>query len=62
MKITHNILLVIALILTGCNGTSSLDPEVARSENQPIRFAVSGDLSVKSKAVIDESNYTEFGF
>lgn len=62
MKIILNILLITTLILTGCNGYSSLDSETTQSENPPIMFAVSGDLSVGSKTVIDNTNYTGYGF
>ena len=62
MKKTINILLTIALIVTGCDGPSSLKPDVLLSDNHPIEFAVSCDLSVESKAAIYGSNITSYGF
>ncbi len=50
-RITH-ILLIAILILAGCKDHSSIDPEAGLSENLPIEFGVSGDLSVESKAPI----------
>lgn len=52
MKRTINILLAMALILTGCKGHSSLTPDVTHPQDNPIKFAVSCDMSVESKAII----------
>lgn len=59
MKRIHYIFLAAALLLTGCERQAPLGPV---ADNRPIEFGVSGDLSVQSKAVIDENNYTHFGF
>lgn len=60
MKRIAHILLVSILILTGCKDNSSYTPESGLSENHPIEFGVSGDLSVESKAPINSS--TDAGF
>ena len=54
MKRTINILLAMAFILAGSKGPSSLEPDVLQSEDYPIEFAVSCNLSVESKAVIND--------
>lgn len=53
MKRTIYIFLTMAFIIVGCKGSSSLDPDVMQSTDHPIGFAVSCDLSVESKAVIN---------
>ena len=53
MNRTINILLTVAFILVGCKGPSSLEPDVLKSEDYPIAFEVSCDLSVETKAVIN---------
>lgn len=58
-RIPH-ILLITILILTGCKDHQSYDPESAQSENIPIEFGVSSDLSVESKAPITTN--TDAGF
>lgn len=54
--------MTIALILTGCKGPSSLDPDMTQPENNPIKFAVTCDLSVESKAIItDPTGFVALG-
>lgn len=63
MKRTTDILILTAvLILTGCKGVSSLEPETGTSAPRPIEFGISSDLTVGSKAVIDNTNYKAHGF
>ena len=61
-RIIDIIILTSVLILTGCKDVSSVDPQIGASDSWPIEFGISSDLSVESKAAIDESNYTDFGF
>lgn len=61
-RITDILILTSALILTGCKGISSIEPENGASDIRPIGFSISSDLSVESKAVIDNTNYTDNGF
>lgn len=61
-RITDIIILTTVLVLTGCKGVSPLEPEIGASESRPIEFGITSDISVESKAIIDESNYTDFGF
>lgn len=62
MKRTASILLVTLLIHSGCKDVSSVDPQIGESDRRPIEFGISSDLSVESKAAIDENNYTAAEF
>ena len=61
-RIIDIIILTSVLILSGCKDVSSVDPQIGAPESRPIEFGISSDLSVESKAAIDESNYTDFEF
>lgn len=61
-RIIDIIILTSVLILTGCKDVSSVDPQIGESDRRPIEFGISSDLSVESKAAIDETNYTAAGF
>lgn len=61
-RITDIIILTTVLVLTGCKGVSPLEPEIGASESRPIEFGISSDLTVGSKATIDNTNYTANGF
>lgn len=61
-RIIDIIILTSVLILSGCKDVSSVDSQIGASDSWPIEFGISSDLSVESKAAIDESNYTDFGF
>lgn len=63
MKRTTDILILTAvLILTGCKGVSSLEPETGTSAPRPIEFGISSDFSVESKALISNANVKEYTF
>lgn len=53
-------LTALLLLFTGC-GKHSAIPDKG-TNNVPIEFGISSDLSVESKTVIDENNYTSHGF
>ena len=61
-RIIDIIILTSVLILSGCKDVSSVDPQIGESDRRPIEFGISSDLSVESKAAIDETNYTAAGF
>ena len=61
-RIIDIIILTSVLILSGCKDVSSVDPQIGASDSWPIEFGISSDLSVESKAAIDETNYTAAGF
>lgn len=61
MNRTQYIFLTALLLLsTGCGKHSAIPDE--DTNNVPIEFGISSDLSVEYKTVIDESNYTSHGF
>ena len=50
------------LLLTGCGKHPLPDFEAENEGGKPIEFGISSDFSVESKAAIDGTNYTDYGF
>lgn len=55
-------LTALLLLLTGCGKHPMPEFEGENQGNRPIEFGISSDLSVESKTVIDENNYTSHRF